>query len=98
MFKKDIPRSESGRKEFIGLTCKLVDIMVDFCLLTLRTIHNKKNDPLNNTQIEEIINFDIQFRLQQIQSPEFLDTIRGIATEEFIKEQRDYKKLAKEIC
>ncbi len=91
MFKKDMPRPESDRKEFVDLTCKLADIIVDFCLLTLRTIHNKKNDLLNTTQIREIINFDLQFRLQQIQSPEFLDIVRERATKEFIKEQKNYK-------
>jgi len=74
--------------EFTDLTDKLVDVMVEFALLTLRTISRKKKGaPLSIDQIEETVNFDLQFRMQQIQDPELLDIVRERAISEYIKEQ-----------
>ena len=73
--------------EFTDLTNTLIDIMVEFTLLTLRTITKKKGAPLSINQIEETVNFDLQFRMQQIQDPELLDIVRERAISEYIKEQ-----------
>ena len=61
--------------------------MVEFSLLTLRTVQNKKQSTLTPKQIEETIDFDLQFRLQQINDPELLDIVREKAMTEFLEEQ-----------
>ena len=71
------------QKKFLELTKNLIDVMVEFSLLTLRTIQKKKGSPLTMTQIEDTIYFDLQFRLLQINDPEFLDLIRERANLEF---------------
>ena len=45
--------------------------------------------PLNTSQIEETVNFDLQFRIQQIQDPELLDIVRERVISEYIEEQND---------
>ena len=76
-------------EEFTDLTDRLVDVMVEFNLLTLRTISKKKGAPLSMAQIEETVNFDLQFRMQQIQDPELLDIVRERAISDYIKEQNN---------
>ena len=39
------------------------------------------------TQIEETVNFDLQFRIQQIQDPELLDITRERTILKFLDEQ-----------
>ena len=70
------------------MTNNLIENMVDFTLLTLRSITKKKGPPLNMTQIEETVNFDIQFRIQQIQNPELLDIVRERAIYKFLEKQK----------
>lgn len=72
---------------FTELTYNLIDLMVEFSLYSLRAIAKKKGAPLNQSQIEEAVNFDIQFRLQQIQDPELLDIVRDQAISRYIEEQ-----------
>jgi hypothetical protein len=74
-------------EEFRDLTYRLIDLMVEFSLYTLRTIAKKRGVPLNRSQIEEAVNFDVQFRLQQIQDPELLEIVRDQAVSRFIEEQ-----------
>ena len=68
--------SAREREEFVILTNKLIGVMVEFCLLTLRALHKKKQSPLNSDQIEEAINFDFQFRMQQLRDPGLLEIIK----------------------
>jgi len=86
---EDTPRpSQVELEEFTELTYKLIDLMVEFSLYSLRTIAKKRRGaPLNKKQIEEAVNFDIQFRLQQIQDPELLDIVRDQAISRYIEEQ-----------
>jgi len=70
-----LPRARD-REEFIILTNKLIEVMVEFCLLTLRVLYKKKQSPLNSAQIEEAINFDFQFRMQQLRDPGLLEIIK----------------------
>ena len=79
--------SQVELEEFTELTYKLIDVMVEFSLYSLRTIAKKRGAPLNEKQIEEAANFDIQFRLQQIQDPELLDVVRDQAISRYIEEQ-----------
>jgi len=79
--------SQVDLEEFTDLTYKLIDLMVEFSLYTLRTIAEKRGSPLNRKQIEEAVNFDIQFRLQQMQDPELLDIVRDQAVSKYIEEQ-----------
>ena len=79
----------SELKEFTDLTNRLIDLMVEFTLLTLRTVSKKMEAPLNTSQIEETVNFDLQFRIQQIQDPELLDIVRERVISEYIEEQND---------
>ena len=81
--KKSASVSERDREEFVALTKRLMDVMVDFSILTLRTLSRKKSTELTEGQIEDIINFDLQFRIQQIQDPEFLDIVRERIMEHF---------------
>ena len=82
---RQLPVSEL--KEFTDLTNRLIDLMVEFTLLTLRTVSKKKEAPLNTSQIEETVNFDLQFRIQQIQDPELLDVVRERVISEYIEDQ-----------
>ncbi|MBL7079970.1 hypothetical protein ISS39_06565 [Candidatus Bathyarchaeota archaeon] len=84
---KPVEPSGTELNEFTDLTSNLIENMVDFTLLTLRTLRAKKGGSLNKTQIEEIVNFDLQFRIQQIQDPELLDAVRERATSKFLEEQ-----------
>lgn len=68
--------SESERKKFTNLTKNLLNVLVDFSILTLKTVEKKKQAPLTPTQIEDAVCFDLQFRIQQIQDPEFIDMVR----------------------
>ena len=81
--KKDALVSEGDKEEFVVLTKRLMDIMVDFSILTLKTFGRKKSTELTHGQIEDIINFDLQFRIQQIQDPEFMDIVRERVLEHF---------------
>lgn len=85
MLKKDIPVSDSDREEFTTLTLRLMDVMVDFSLLTLKAFQRKKKSELTRSQIEDVINFDLQFRIQQIQDPEFMDIIRERVSEHLLE-------------
>ena len=78
--------SQVELEEFTELTYKLIDLMVEFSLYSLRTIAKKRGAPLNKKQIEEAVYFDIQFRLQQIQDPELLDIVRDQAVSRYIEE------------
>ena len=80
--------STSELNEFTDLTSRLIDLMGEFALLTLRTISNRKGALLNKTQIEETVDFDLQFRIQQIQDPEILDIVRERVISEYIEEQK----------
>jgi Na+-translocating ferredoxin:NAD+ oxidoreductase RnfG subunit len=91
----DVQPSSSELEEFTDLTNRLIELMVEFTLLTLRTVSDKKETPLNGAQIEETVNFDLQFRIQQIQDPELLDIVRERAISEFLKEQKNHKKSGK---
>ncbi len=85
---KPVEQTATELGEFTDLTNKLIENMVDFTLLTLRSIRDKKGAPLNITQIEETVNFDLQFRIQQIQDPELLDIVRERAIYKFLEEQK----------
>lgn len=78
--------TDTLQKKFSELTNSLIDVMVEFSLLTLQTIQKKKGSPLTTTQIEDTINFDLQFRLLQINDPDLLDLIREKANLEFRRE------------
>ena len=84
--------STSELNGFEDLTSKLINLMAEFALLTLRTISNRKGAPLNRTQIEETVDFDLQFRIQQIQDPELLDIVRERVISEYIEEQKNTSK------
>lgn len=86
---KSYSTTDAERNEFTALTKRLIDIMVDFSLLTLRTVQNKKQTTLAPKQIEETIDFDLQFRLQQINDPELLEIVRERAMTEFLEEQKN---------
>jgi hypothetical protein len=90
-FKKNtklVEQSAPKLGEFTDLTNNLIETMVEFTLLTLRSVTKKKGAPLNMTQIEETVNFDLQFRIQQIQDPELLDIVRERAIYKFLEEQK----------
>ena len=85
---KSVEPSVTELGEFTDLTNNLIENMVDFTLLTLRSVTIKKGAPLNMTQIEETVNFDLQFRIQQIQDPELLDVVRERVIYKFLEEQK----------
>ncbi len=85
---KPVEQTATELSEFTDLTNDLIENMVDFTLLTLRSVTKKKGAPLNLTQIEETVNFDLQFRIQQIQDPELLDVVRERAIYTFLEEQK----------
>jgi hypothetical protein len=88
IFGNELEPTKPELTEFTDLTDRLVDLMVEFTLLTLRTVGKKKETPLNISQIEETVNFDLQFRIQQIQDPELLDIVRERVISEY-KEERE---------
>ena len=79
--------SQVDLKEFTDLTHELIELMVEFTLYSLRTIATRRGATMTESQIEEAVNFDIQFRLQQIQDPELLDIVRDQAVSRYIEEQ-----------
>ena len=79
--------SKVDLKEFTELTHNLIELMTEFALCSLRNVVKKMGSPLTENQIEEVVNFDIQFRLQQIQDPELLDIVRDQAISRYIEEQ-----------
>lgn len=83
--------SRAEHKQFLDLTEHLLDAMTDFCLLTLKILSEKKEEPLDARQIDDIISFDLQFRLHQIQNPEFLDIIRSRAKSRYNPKKRAEK-------
>jgi len=87
IFEDDQSPSKVDLEVFTELTYNLIDLMVEFSLYSLRAIAKKKGTPLNQSQIEEAVNFDIQFRLQQIQDPELLDIVRDQAISRYIEER-----------
>ncbi|KON31244.1 hypothetical protein AC482_01470 [miscellaneous Crenarchaeota group-15 archaeon DG-45] len=88
--KGDQPVFNTDREEFIRLTQRMVEVMVDFCLLTLQAVSKKKEAPLNSKEIEKIIDFDLSFRIQQIQDPEIQEIVRERAASEFRKIQNKF--------
>jgi len=95
IFGNDVQPSAPELTEFTALTNRLIDLMAEFTLLTLRTVRSKKETPLNGTQIEDTVNFDLQFRIQQIQDPELLDIVRERALSEFLKDQKNHNNSRK---
>ena len=89
IFGNEVEPATPELTEFTDLTDRLVDVMVEFTLLTLRNIRKRKGAPLSIGQIEETVNFDLQFRMQQIQDPELLEMVRERAISEYIKEQNN---------
>lgn len=84
----DTQRSAKGElEEFTDLTYNLIDLMVEFSLYSLRIIEKKRGVTMSKNQIEEAVNFDIQFRLQQMQDPELLDIVREQTVSRYIEEQ-----------
>ena len=68
--------SDEDLDNFSKITEQLIDVMVEYSFLTLNAFSRKKGSKLTDSQIEDVINFNLQFILQQIQDPEFLDIIR----------------------
>ena len=83
-FKDVLNESLQGSNEdlenFSKITERLIDVMVDYSVLTLNVFSKKKGSRLNDSQVMDAINFNLQFILQQIQEPEFLDIIRDETT------------------
>jgi len=86
----DLPAFNTDREEFVKLTRRMVEVMVDFCLLTLRTVSKRKQTSLNSDEIDKIIDFDLSFRIQQIQDPEIIDIVRERATSKFKDMQNEF--------
>jgi len=76
---------DTEKEEFVDFTKKLIGLMIDFSLLALRAISKKKQASLTDSQIEDVISFNLQFIIQQIQDPELLDIVREQAGSEFKK-------------
>lgn len=91
LVEEDLPFIDTNkdREEFVALTNTLIDVLVNFCLLTLRALSKKKQSPLNSAQMKEAINFDFQFRIQQVQDPELLEIVREQVFSKFKKELYD---------
>jgi hypothetical protein len=66
----------SERKEFVEFTRRFIDLIVDYCMFTLDVFCRKKGSRLNESQAEDVVNFNLNFILQQIQDPEFLSIVR----------------------
>ena len=96
--KEKLQTLETEREEFVALTNKLMDLMTDFCLLSLKVVTNMKKEPLNNQQIDDVITFDLQFRIQQINDPELLNTIREKAHLEFLQTRKKIQKPTLKNC
>lgn len=89
-WQEDVSNFDEERKEFVKLTQRMVDVIVDFCLLTLRAIGRKKQTPLNSDEIDKIIEFHLQFTIQQLQDPELLDIIKEKAFSKFEEIQKRF--------
>ena len=80
VLKESIQSSDEDLDHFSKITERLIDLMVDYAILTLKAFSGKKGSKLTDSQIKDVINFNLQFILQQIQDPEFLDIIRDETT------------------
>lgn len=66
---------EEGKEEFLELSIKLNDIIVDFCVRALRTFEAGSGEPLNPVQVKQVITKEVKYVLEQISDPEFIDII-----------------------
>lgn len=66
---------EEGKEEFIELTIKLNDLIVDFCMRALKSAETSKGEPLNPIQVEQMISYEIGAVLEQISDPHFMNLI-----------------------
>ncbi|MFP3951702.1 MAG: hypothetical protein ACLFVP_06165 [Candidatus Bathyarchaeia archaeon] len=87
VYKREVLHSNVDRHEYVGLTMKLIGVLVELCLLTLELLRKKKGSPLSVREIEDVVNFDLQFRIQQIHDPELMEIIREKAIMKFIERQ-----------
>ena len=85
LMEKDIQDCNPEKSKFIELTEMLIDLMVEFSVLTLKAFNRRKKTQLTQINIEDIVNFDLQFRIQQIQDPELLDIVRERVTELYME-------------
>jgi len=77
---ESLQSSDEALDIFSKITERLIDVMVDYSVLTLNAFSRKKGSKLSDSQIRDAINFNLQFILQQVQDPEFLDIIRDETT------------------
>ncbi len=77
---ESLQSSDEALDIFSKITERLIDVMVDYSVLTLNAFSRKKGSKLTDSQIKDAINFNLQFILQQVQDPEFLDIIRDETT------------------
>ena len=84
---KSLLNSDEDLDNFSKITEQLIDVMVDYSVLTLNAFSRKKGSKLTDSQIEDVINFNLQFILQQIQDPEFLDIIRDEAKLKYVENE-----------
>ena len=77
---ESLQSSDEALDIFSKITERLIDVMVDYSILTLNAFSRKKGSKLTDSQIRDAINFNLQFILQQVQDPEFLDIIRDETT------------------
>jgi hypothetical protein len=77
---ESLQSSDEALDIFSKITERLIDVMVDYSVLTLNAFSRKKGSKLTDSQIRDAINFNLQFILQQVQDPEFLDIIRDETT------------------
>jgi len=66
---------EEGKEEFIELTVKLNDLIVDFCMRALKVAEASKGEPLNPVQVEQMISYEIGAVLNQVSDPQFMDLV-----------------------
>ena len=66
---------EEGKEEFIELTMRLNDLMVDFCVRALKTFEAGKGEPLNPLQVNRVTLYELGAVRKQISDPEFIDLV-----------------------
>lgn len=66
---------KESEEEFVELTKRLIDIMVDFCVRALKTFEAGRGEALNPLQVDQVIMNEVKHVLNQISDPNYIGII-----------------------
>lgn len=66
---------EEGKEEFIELSIKLHNLLVDFGVRALKTFQAGRGEPLNRLQVNQVVVREVEQVVKQISDPEFIELV-----------------------